>query len=322
MDLLAPANLLAAPESLAPRFLEPMGLRWGRFTTRDGASLRWARLPGTGASPLPCVLLGGFTEFTEKYFETMRDLAKRGLSVWFLDWRDQGGSQRSGDKPGARDYDRDADDLTAFMARYIPAGPRVIIAHSMGAAITLLALKNNPKLADAAVLSAPMLGLHTAWMPWFVARFVAWIGNSGGFATSFLPGAGPWTFDDLLDARNSPTSHCAARCLIHRTWFEAQPRLRVNGPTFAWAEAAFRFCTRITAPAFLKDIATPLLIGSAAQEFFVSPAAQHRAARHLPDCRLAEFPDARHELFMEDDTVRDRWFAAIDDFIATRVPRP
>ncbi len=63
-------------------------------------------------------------------------------------------------------------------------------------------------------------------------------------------------------------------------------------------------------------------MASAVQEFFVSPAAQRRAARYLPDCQLAEFSDARHELFMEDDTVRDRWFAAIDDFIATRVPRP
>jgi lysophospholipase len=39
-------------------------------------------------------MVGGFTECIEKYFETIANLAERGLSVWCLDWRGQGGSER------------------------------------------------------------------------------------------------------------------------------------------------------------------------------------------------------------------------------------
>ncbi|MBV8934190.1 MAG: alpha/beta hydrolase, partial [Alphaproteobacteria bacterium] len=39
-------------------------------------------------------MVSGFAECIEKYFETVADLARRGLSVWCLDWRGQGGSER------------------------------------------------------------------------------------------------------------------------------------------------------------------------------------------------------------------------------------
>src|SRR5947209_6135545 len=78
---------------LAARFLEPHGLVWGNFAAPDGAKLRWGHLPA--ADPrAECVMVGGFTECIEKYFETMADLTRRGLSVWCLDWRGQGASKR------------------------------------------------------------------------------------------------------------------------------------------------------------------------------------------------------------------------------------
>src|SRR5882757_225660 len=79
--------------ALPPRFREPPDFDWGHFATADGRSLRWGYL----AAPDPrahCVLVGGFTEFVEKYFETISDLVASGLSVWCLDWHGQGGSQR------------------------------------------------------------------------------------------------------------------------------------------------------------------------------------------------------------------------------------
>ena len=86
------------------------------------------------------------------------------MSVWCLDWRGQGGSERDVDlptRPLARDYDHDAADLSAFVKAMIPASPlpRLLVAHSMGGAIALLSLRADPSLADAAVLSAPMLAM-------------------------------------------------------------------------------------------------------------------------------------------------------------------
>ena len=186
----------------------------------------------------------------------------------------------------------------------------------MGGAIALLALHATPTLVRAAVLSAPMLDLETGLLPRPFARALAWLAVRMGFGDTFVPGGGPWRFDADLSPAISPISHDAERCLVHRDWFEFQTRLRVHGPTFAWADAAFALAQHFREPAFLREITTPLLIGSARRERFVRPRAHHRAARHLPNCTLVDFPTAKHELFHETDDVRERWFAAIDSFCA------
>ena len=79
----------------------------------------------------------------------MRDLAQRDIAVWCLDWRGQGGSEREtllSSRPRARDFAQDARDLAAFIETLMPREtlPRILIAHSMGAAIGLLALQKKP----------------------------------------------------------------------------------------------------------------------------------------------------------------------------------
>ena len=84
-----PARLPALDE----RFLPPRDFVWGSFAASDGAALRWGHLPVREARAA-CVIAVGFGEFIEKHFETMRDLAARGIAVWCLDWRGQGRSIR------------------------------------------------------------------------------------------------------------------------------------------------------------------------------------------------------------------------------------
>src|ERR1700724_1062191 len=163
-----PPEETAGRPQLPARFLEPHGFVWGSFAAPDGARLRWGHLPA--ANPrVECVMVGGFTECIEKYFETTADLAARGLSVWCLDWRGQGGSERPRRWPSRRRprrSDPDARDLALFIKTLPPARhPRLLIAHSMGGAIALLCLRHSPALFGAAILSAPMLGIRTGRMP-------------------------------------------------------------------------------------------------------------------------------------------------------------
>ena len=322
------SGVLSAPPALAPRFLEPEGLIWGRFTGAGGTSLRWCRLTVPYARA-HCVVVGGFSEFIEKYFETVRDLAARGITVWCLDWRGQGGSERGDDplasRPGLREFDTDIDDLSHFAEAAFtqsPPAPRLLVAHSMGAAIGLLALARNPALVDAAVLSAPMLGIETKPFPRLGARLLAAIATFLGFEKHFVPGAGPWRFNADLSPAKSHVSHCPDRCQIHQRWYQAQPRLRVDGPTYGWLHSAFRLTKRFRAKGLLESITTPILLGSAAKERFVKPKSHVRAAARLPNCRLVKFPDAKHELFMECDDIRARWFTEIDAFIAAHLIKP
>jgi lysophospholipase len=310
-----------APD-LPARFLEPPGFVWGSFNGPGGARLRWGHL--RSASPrAECVMVGGFTECVEKYFETMVDLSARGLSVWCLDWRGQGGSARPRlwpSRPRPRRFSRDASDLALF-TRSLPQphSPRVLIAHSMGGAIALVCLRQFPGLFEAAILSAPMLGVHTGRVPRTLAHWITGTARASGLGLCFIPGAGRWRPDRVPAPAVSRISSDPERCRLQYWWFSAQTELRVDPPTYAWLDAALRVVVKITRPEFLARISIPILLGSAGIEAFVNPQAHRRAAQLLPDCTLIEFPHSKHELFLERDAIRNRWLDAIERFVGERV---
>jgi lysophospholipase len=310
--------------SLPARFLEPTGFLWGSFPAGDGALLRWGHLPAKEPRA-ECVMVGGFSECIEKYFETIADLAARGLSVWCLDWRGQGGSERPRrwpSRPRPRLFDRDARELALF-TRTLRVGcrPCLLIAQSMGGAIALLCLRRYPGLFDAAILAAPMLAIRTAGLPRTVARCVTGAARISGLGLCFVPGAGRWRPERIPSPERSRTSTDPDRCRLQYSWFLARAALRHDEPTWGWLDAALRLTARVTRTEFLAAIDTPILLASAGRETFLSPEAHRRAARLLPDCTLVEFPDSKHEPFLERDAIRDSWFAAIDHFIAERVAR-
>jgi lysophospholipase len=309
---------------LAERFLAPAGFAWGEFPTADGAVLRWGHL--AAANPrAECVLVGGFGDFIEKQFETIRDLAARGLSVWCLDWRGQGLSTRPKrwpHRPRARRFERDAAELAQFAAAELRSGlPRVLIAHSMGGAIALLSLHRNPGLFDAAILSAPMLGLLKGRTPPTLLRAVTGPARLTGFGICRLPGTRRWRPDRPPTPDISRISSDAERCRIRHAWISSEPALRLDQPTYSWLDPALSLIARIGRSRFLAAIKTPILLGSAGLEHVVAPAAHFRAARLLPDCTLVALPDSKHEPFLERDAIRDVWFDRIEAFLAARLPR-
>jgi lysophospholipase len=109
------------------------------------------------------------------------------------------------------------------------------------------------------------------------------------------------------------------RCRLQYGWFSVRAQLRVDQPTYGWLDASLRLVRRISRPEFLSEIGAPILVASAGIEAFVDTAAHRRAARLLPDCTLVEFPDSKHEPFLERDPIRNRWLDAIDRFVAERV---
>jgi lysophospholipase len=309
---------------LPARFLEPSGFVWGSFPTTDGAELRWGHLPAKEARA-ECVMVGGFAECMEKYFETIGDLAARGYSVWCLDWRGQGGSSRPRrfpTRPRPRHFDRDASELASFTKK-LPATrrPRLLIGHSMGGATALLCLKGYPGLFDAAILSAPMLAIRTGGLPPALVRCITGFARATGLGICFVPGASRWSPDRTPTPERSRVSNDPERCRLQHAWFSAHTELRVEAPTWGWLDSALHLVARMAKKEFLGGVDTPILLASAGIETFLCPEAHRRAARLLPECTLVEFPDSKHEPFLERDAIRDRWFAAIDRFVEERLGR-
>jgi lysophospholipase len=324
-DSLSPVLPLDRPALHPPlpeRFLPPPGFVWGSYIAADGAVLRCGHLPVAQARA-ECVMVGGFGEFIEKQFETMRDLAARGIAVWCLDWRGQGGSirpRRLPTRPRARKFDRDAEDLAAFAAANLSGRlPPLLVAHSMGGAIALVCLRRHPQLFAAAVLSSPMVGLRTGRVPPTLFRFITRPARVAGLGFCFIPGAHKWRPDRRPSPETSRVTTDAERCGLRHAWFSADPRLRLDQATYGWVDSALGLVARISKPDFLAGIHTPILMGRPGREVVVSPAAQRRAARLLPNCTLVELPESKHDPFLERDAIRDYWLSCLDRFIAERL---
>jgi lysophospholipase len=189
----------------------------------------------------------------------------------------------------------------------------------MGGSVALLCLRRYPGLFDAAVLSAPMLGISAGGLPPALMRSMTGLVRAIGLGVCFIPGAGRWRADRIPTPERSRVSNDPERCRLQYAWFSANTALRVDAPTWGWLDSALRLVARMAKARFLSG--TPILLASAGIETFLRPEAHHRAARLLPDCTLVEFPESKHEPFLERDAIRDRWFAAIDQFVAASLRR-
>ena len=108
----------------------------------------------------------------------------------------------------------------------------------------------------------------------------------------------------------------AAPCLVFGG--SAAASLSTRRPTwlgFAWTALGLGRAD-LSQPEFLSGIRTPILIGRAGRKVVVSPMAQRRAARLLPNCTLIELPEFEHDPFLERDAIRDYWLSCLDRFIA------
>ncbi len=324
MSLETSAETSARPPALAERFLPPPGFVWGSFTAADGAVLRWGHLPVRNPRA-ECVMVGGFGEFIEKQFETVRDFAARGIAVWCLDWRGQGRSvrpRRLPTRPRARKFDRDAEDLAAFArATFSGSLPRLLVSHSMGGAIALLCLKRHRTLFSGAVLSSPMVGLRIGRVPPQFFRLITSPARAAGLGVCFIPGAGKWRADRLPSPERSRGTADAERCCLRHAWFSANPELRLDEATYGWVDSALGLVARISRREFLADIRTPILLGRPGREVVVSNRAQRRVASLLPDCTLVELTESKHDPFLERDAIRDYWLSCLDCFIDERLVR-
>jgi lysophospholipase len=292
------------------------------ITTREGKSLRTQVFDAApGKSPRGvCVLLHGQTEFIEKYLEAIGELQSRGFTVATLDWPGQGGSYRM--QPNAlkahiENFSAYDIALWAFMDEVVKPltdKPPVILAHSMGGHIALRAMHDRPNAFKCAVLSAPMLRALTRGYPRWAARFASWFENVIGAKNDWV-----WGMDQrdphLVTFDTQLVTTDRARFQRTQDFVLAHPDLRLAGPTWGWLEQAYRSMGTMMAPGYAEAIATPVLICAAGHDRIVDVTAEHEFVKRLPHGELFDMPDAEHEILMESDPIRARFWNAFDGFV-------
>ncbi len=271
------------------------------------------------------LFMPGRGDFYEKYLETLDHWHRRGWRVTACDWRGQAGSGRLGSDAVTGhigDFGQWIDDLAGFWAKWKAEtpGPHVLAGHSMGGHLVLRALAEARVDPDALVLSAPMLGFLNHGVPDAVMHLAAKLmcslrdSRRPAWKWSEKPGQVPAGRDLLL-------THDADRYADEMFWREARNELVMGPGSWGWVERGYASMRAVDAPGVLERVKTPVLIVAASDDKLVSFTGSARAARRLPHGELVAFgEEARHEILREEDAVRDKALAAIDDFLDRAAP--
>jgi lysophospholipase len=303
---------------IVPRFVE----------TPSGARLRTAIFdaPQDGGVRRVCVLLHGQTEFIEKYSEVIGELQARGYCVATFDWRGQGASTRPLADPlkaHVRDFREYDEDLATFLDQVIRpmgVGPPLALAHSMGAHILLRTLHDKPRAFSGAVLSAPMIAISTRGQPAFVASAATAVMNGIGRSRNWVLGM---EGRDPLRLQFSDNLVTSDRARWQRTQdiLAKHPEIRLSGPTWGWLKAAAASMKRIVSRGYPEAIETPVLVCGAGKDRICLTPAARAFAKRLQNGTYVEFEDAEHEILMENDSIRSRFWKAFDSFVTEAVDR-
>ena len=303
-----------------PDFAPPSGAQTAWVTAQDGVRLRTAVFPAPGAHGT-VVLNTGRTEFIEKYYEVIGELVRRAFTVLTHDWRGQGLSDRLLPKDPLKGHAVGAAPFLSDFAQILAAHadlpqPWVAVGHSMGGALTLLALLRGQSGFSAAVLSSPMVGVNTSpvWPP--AAAVLASANAVCGRATALVrPGSDP-----LQDQfAGNVVTHDEQRWARSLHLMQAHPELALNGATWGWLDFALAAGRELQAGA--GRVTTRLCVAAAGAERLADTEATRRFCTAAPQAQFVAIDGAYHELLMETDPVRARFWSLFDACTAPKRPR-
>lgn len=293
------------------------------FVGADGVTLRAALFFPQGQSltggPRGSVIVSpGRSEPIEKYYEVVEDLLARSFAVLVHDWRGQGLSARAlpdrlkGHARGFKPFLGDYTTLLNIFENRLPK-PWIAMGHSMGGCLTTLALAHGESRFAACVLSAPMLGVDTGRRPPRASRALAWLMARTGRAGDYTPGEISDPFADTFTT--DALTHDRARYGRYRAQLLANRDLAVGGPTWGWVDFAFSACAWLRRSPGVEAISIPVTIVGAGGDTRVLNADLKSIARRIPLGRYLEIEGAFHEILIEIDEHRARFWAAFDETV-------
>jgi lysophospholipase len=296
----------------------PSGAKVGMFRGYDGTSsglhagMRRACPAGT------VCLLGGRTEFIEKYFEVIADLRRRGFAVATMDWRGQGGSQRmlanprKGHVRGFWEYERD---LTRFMKDIVlPDCPPPFIGLATPWAAPCSAGGYDARLWLERIVLGPMIAIRDGILPMCPqCPLYAEVGCALDCPRHVVGGSDE--LDSYRQFEGNALTSDHERWLRTKSILDVAPSLGLGSPTIGWLKAAMRCCRRLSNPNYPARINVPLLLFAAANDTVVSARAVEDFAVKAKVASCILMPGARHEILQENDGVRTRFWAAFDAYL-------
>ncbi len=334
-------NKFTTESQLKSRYKNEIAYFWqeGNFSHFSGVNdirINYATfINDSGTIPAKCLVISsGRSESYLKYKELSFDLFNSGYSVFLIDHRGQGLSQRvlaNHHKGHVEDFQYYIDDLNNFIENivipYCQGNKPYLLAHSMGGAIAARYLQDFPDKLQAVVLSSPMLGFNSGNVPEFIAETVIkisaqlnqWFDDTPWY---FLGHKGftHHTFSDNI------LMHSPIRYQLFNELYKSTPEIQLGGVTVQWLTESQAALEKVFNN--IGKITTPILVLQAGQDKIIKNQAQNDFCQQLQQLQPQSCPngkpliiaDAYHELFFESDVYREQALEAVIQWFEQHSP--
>lgn len=264
------------------------------------------------------VISHGFCESVEKYKELIAIFNDNGFSVYAMDHRGHGKSDRLGrykNQINVEKFDFYIEDLKLFLDEVVLLelkGEKLyLFAHSMGGAIGSLFLEKYNNYFDAAILNAPMMEVDTGKYPKLVSKIIANLACIFGKGNEYVLGHGP--FNNRPNIINSGTSS-EVRYLNYFNKQLKHEYLQTSGASYRWLKESFKATDYIVKKENASKVTIPVLLFQAGKDTFVKPEGQNKFALSAPNCKVRLFKEAKHEIYMERDEIFEQYLKEVLSF--------
>ena len=297
----------------------PEGVKGFFINSFDNKKLRVA-LWNINSDKGTIILQSGRTEFIEKYYEVIEGFISRGYCVAAMDWRGQGLSERTsknirlGHIDSFKEYDKDLIKTLELYEKLCPK-PWIGFGHSMGGCLMASNYVENEESYKALILCAPMLSIQTRPSLRFIIKAIGSI-SSLGFKDFAIDRPNwddekGWLEEEFND--NFLTSDRYRFDRVYRLICK-EHSLGVKGLSLGWIYEAVKRTNKFKDKNWGAGVEKPILLLNATQDRLVSPSGNVQVLSRFKNSHVVNI-DSRHEIFMESDSIRNKAWEEVDDFL-------
>ncbi|MGI6393228.1 MAG: alpha/beta fold hydrolase [bacterium] len=265
------------------------------------------------------LFLTGRAEYFFKYNHFYEELNKVGVSVYTMDHRGQGASERMLEnqyKGHVENFEYFVDDAQFFVKEYVLPSinkelPLYSISHSMGGAISFL-LESRLKVFNKIVFCSPMWGINFNAVPEKVIFLLLKALYSLKKEDDFVWGRKNFEFTNPFVG--NILTHSKERYKSQVEFLDKNPDFNLGAPTNRWVFESILAMRKIAN--LSKDFATEALLLQSGDDKVVDNKRQDEVVKNMKNSRKVVIKNAFHELLNEEKVFYNQAVTEILSFLS------